>query len=642
MKQKYIEAIFYSTAGVGAMFAALIAFYFITSAFKTRVDLTAEKAFTLSAGTRHILARLDSPVTLRYYCSQQEMPPELKPYAQEIEDLLGEYKQAGKGNIRLEKYDPKPDSDAEDSARMDGVEGEPLELGGSDRVYLGLAISRSDYKVAIPTWLDLARDPARERLLEYEISRGISSVINPEKATIGVMSALPVMGEEPNPLMQRMGRQSQPAAIFVTELKKNFNVDEVPLTAARIDDNIKVLVVDHPRGITDAGQYAIDQFIMRGGKVIALLDPSAFFDDKDPQQAQMAQIGLHPSGQSSLPKLLKAWGLEMDLTKVVADASACMRGQQGNLMPGVLLVTRKGVDESDIVTGQIDSLVFPWAGAFTGKPADGLTETILAQSSTNSEMVDSITATMNGEQILKDFKATGVRYAIAVRLTGKFKTAFPEGKPAEAPASPDEPKPAPATNDTAQLKESPANTAVMLVADSDFVNDQVAFQVMRGLGGFVIAQPANGNVNLLLNAVEQLAGDNDLIAIRSRGGLNRPFTRLLDLEANAGKQEQEELKNLEAKRQETQQKISELQASKKGGIQQQLVLSSEQQAELQKYQASEAEYGKKMRLVQKTLHKDKESLETTIRVLNIGAMPALVALTGVVLSVVKRKRTAAK
>jgi ABC-type uncharacterized transport system involved in gliding motility auxiliary subunit len=634
MKEKNVEAILYSTVGIAAMFVVLIAFYVVTSPFKQRVDLTAEKAFTLSAGTRHILAKLDSPVTLRYYCSQAEMPPELKPYAQEIEDLLDEYQQAGKGKIVLEKLDPKPDSDAEDSARLNGVEGEPLEMGGSDRVYLGLSVSQLDTKVAIPSWLDLVRDPARERLLEYEVSRAISRVINPAPATIGIMSALPVMGEEANPMLQRMGQQGQPASIFVNELKRDFNVVEVPMTAAKIDDNIKVLLVDHPRGITDTGQYAIDQFIMRGGKVIALLDPSAYFD---PQHDQMEQVLGHSSGQSSLPKLLKAWGLEMDLSKVLADADASMRNpQSGSVMPAVLLVTRKGVNENDIVTGQIDTLLFPFAGAFTGKPADGLTETVLVQTSTNAEMVESIIASMNGEQILKDFKGTGARYAVALRLNGKFKTAFPEGKPAEAPPTEGEAKPAAA--DAAQLKES-TNTTVILVADTDFLADSVCFN--PDLLRLRIAQPVNGNANLLLNAVGQLAGDNDLTAIRSRGGLNRPFTVLQDLEFKASRQWQETLKGLEAKRNETQQKISALQAAKQGGAQT-FILSPEQQKELQNYQSEEAGYAKQLRQIQKNLRKDTDSLQTTIRVVNIGAMPALVALTGIVLSVVKRKRTAAK
>jgi len=633
MKEKNVEAILYSTAGVAAMFVLLIAFYVVTSSFKARVDLTAEKAYTLSAGTRHILAKLDSPVTLRYYCSQAGLPPELKPYAQEIEDLLGEYQQAGKGRILLEKYDPKPDSDAEDSARLNGVQGEPVEMGG-DRIYLGLAISQLDNKVAIPSWLDLSRNPSRERLLEYEISRAISRVINPEPATIGIMTALPVMGEAPNPMLMRMGQQAQQPAVFVSELKKDFKVDEVPMTATKIDADIKVLIVDHPRDITEAAQFAIDQFIMRGGKMIAFLDPHAFFDQK---HDQMAQVLGESSGQSSLPRLLKAWGLDMDINKVVADANSCVRFPQGT-MPTVPLVTRTGVNEDDPVTSQIDTLEFPFPGAFTGKPADGLTETVLAQSSTNAELVESITAGMNGEQILKDYKGTGVHYVFALRLTGKFKTAFPEGKPAETPPGKDEPKPA--ATDTNQLKES-TNTAVVLVADTDLLNDTVAFSV-GNLGALRIATPNNGNVNFLLNAVEQLAGDSDLIAVRSRGGLNRPFTRLQELEANAGKQWQDKLKELETLRNATQQKISELQASKQGAAQQQYILSPEQRAELQKYQAAESDYGKQLRQVQKNLRKDTDSLETRIRVLNIGAMPALVALTGIVLSLVKRKRTAAK
>jgi ABC-type uncharacterized transport system involved in gliding motility auxiliary subunit len=642
MKQKNIEAIFYSTAGIVAMFALLIAFYFVTSQFKTRIDLTAEKAYTLSAGTRHILSKLQSPVTLRYYCSQTEMPPELKPYAQEIEDLLGEYQQAGKGKIKLEKLDPKPESDAEDSARLDGIQGEPVNGMGGDNVYLGLAVCQLDEKVAIPSWLDLLRDPARERLLEYEISRAISRVVNPEPATIGIMSALPVFGEESNPMLQRMGRQGQEPAVFVNELKKDFTVMEVPLTAAKIDDKIKVLVVDHPRGISEAGQYAIDQFIMRGGKVIAFLDPSAYFD---PQHDQMEQILQHPSsGQSSLPKLLKAWGLDMDLTKVIADANASMRNpNNGTAMPGILLVTRQGINQDDIVTGQIDNLCFPFAGAFTGKPVDGLAETVLAQSTTNAELVESIIAGMNGADILKDFKPSGLRYAVALRLTGKFKTAFPEGKPAETPPpNPDEPPPPPkpAEADTNQLKESPANSVVILVADSDFVADSVAFTSVN-FGGYRVAQPNNGNINLVLNAVEQLAGDNDLISVRSRGGLNRPFTRLQELQEKAAKKWEAQRKDLETLRQATQQKINELQARKPGGIQR-FIASPEQQAELEKYQAADLENRKKLHEVEKNLVKDTDSLESTIRILNIGAMAALVALTGIVLSLVKRKRTAAK
>jgi ABC-type uncharacterized transport system involved in gliding motility auxiliary subunit len=643
MKQKNIEALFYSTVGVAAMFVAVIAFYAVTSQFKVRADLTAEKAYTLSAGTRHILSKLDSPVTLRYYCTQTEMPPELKPYAQEIEDLLNEYQQAGKGKIILKRFDPKPDSDAEDSARLDGIHGETLNGMGGDNIYLGLAVSQLDQKVTIPTWLDLLRDPSRERLLEYEISRAISRVQNPEPPTIGIMTALPVFGEMSNPMMRANRQQQQEPYVFVTELKQNFTVVDVPLASAKIDDKIKLLIVDHPRGITDAAQYAIDQYLMRGGKVIAFLDPSAYFDPVHDQMEQL--LGRPSSGQSSLPKLLKAWGLDMDSTRVVADANASMRDPSGAPRPGILLVTRKGINQDDIVTGQIDNLCFPFAGAFTGKPADGLTETILAQSSTNAELVEGIIAGMNGNDVLKDFKSTGIRYAVAIRLTGKFRTAFPDGKPGEAAPNPDEsplepPKPAPSVADTNQIRESSTNTAVILVADTDFLADPVAFTV-GNLGGYRFAQPNYGNINLLLNAVDQLASDNDLIAVRSRGGLNRPFTRLQELEDKASQQGQTKLKELQTLQNDTQQKINALQANKPGGVQR-FVPSPEQEAELKKYEKTAADYRKQLHEVEKNLAKDTDSLKTKIRIYNIGAMPALVALTGIVLSLVKHKRTAAK
>jgi ABC-type uncharacterized transport system involved in gliding motility auxiliary subunit len=252
---------------------------------------------------------------------------------------------------------------------------------------------------------------------------------------------------------------------------------------------------------------------------------------------------------------------------------------------------------------------------------------------------------MNGADILKDFKSTGVSYSIAVRLAGKFKTAFPDGKPGEPPPnlpdSPDEPpKPAVAVTDTNQLKESATNSVVILVADSDFLGDPVAFEEVN-YGPYHVLRPKCGNINLLLNAIDQLAGDNDLIAVRSRGGLNRPFTRLQELEDKASQKGEAKLKELQATQTETQQKIAQLQNSKPGGIGR-FLASPEQEAELKKYEAAAADCRKQLHQVTKDLKKDTDSLKTKIRIYNIAAMPALVAISGVVLSLIKRKKTAAK
>jgi ABC-type uncharacterized transport system involved in gliding motility auxiliary subunit len=627
MKEKNFTVFLFSSIGVAAMFVLLLAIYVIASAFPLRADLTQDKAFTLSPGTRNILAKLDSPVTIRFYCSQADMPPQLKPFAQEVEDLLGTYKQAGKGKVIIKKLDPQPDSDAEDSARLDGVQGQMAQMGG-DRIYLGLSISRADEKETIP-WMD----PSRERLLEYDVTRAISRIINSTPATVGVMSALPVFGEEPNPMMMQSGQQPAPPWVFISELKKDFTVSEVPMTATQIDPEIKVLIVYEPRDISDQAQYALDQFIMRGGKLIAFLDPSSYFDQRHDQMAEM--MG-QSAGQSSLPLLLRAWGLDMDITKVVADLNCGLHGQNGSPVPTILQLTKKQISGDDVVTGDLDNLELAFAGALTGKPADGLTESILAHSSTQSELVEGLLAVKGTEQITRDFKASGVEYPLAVRLTGKFKTAFPEGKPKEPGSTNDT-----ATGVDATVKESAATGAVILVSDTDCLNDQICVRV-QDIMGYRVAQPLNGNLNFLQSCVEQMAGDSDLISLRSRGSLNRPFTRLEELEAKAGQQWEAKLKQLQEERDSTQQKINELQAARSGNAQQQTILTPEQQTALTKYQADEAQAGKELRKVQKDLRKDTDSLQAWIRVINIGAMPALVALTGIVLAVVKRKKTAAK
>lgn len=630
MKQKNFETILYSTAGVVVMFVVLLAFYIVSSAFKDRIDLTSEKAFTLSDGTKKILGRLDAPVTIRFYSTQGDtaMPPVLRTYSQHIEDLLGEYKEAGHGKIIVKKLDPKPDSDAEDSARLDGVSGQPTSPFGGDKIYLGLVVSMADEKVAVP-WLP----PDRERLLEYDISRAISRVMNPTPPTLGVMSALPIFGGAANPMARQMGQPSQEPWAFISEIKKDFTVKEVPMTATKIDDDIKVLLVVHPRDITDATQYALDQFVLRGGKLLAFLDPHAYFDQK---HDQMAQVLGDSSGQSTLDKLLKAWGLSMDVNKVVADMTfAGHSGQGGQIMPTVLVLTQEGIDQNDVVTSQIDNLVMPFVGVFTGKPADGLKETVLLHTSKESELVDGMTASVGAEQIQKDFKSANIDYALAVELTGKFKTAFPDG----APKADDKDK-ADDQSKAAQLKESKDSPVVILVGDSDMLNDQVCVQVQEILG-YRMVRPMNGNLNLVQSFVEQLSGDSDLISLRSRASLDRPFTRLKDMQAKAGRELEQKVKELEESKAETERKISDLQSQKQGNDQK-FILSPEQQKELENYQKTVADANKELKAVRKKLAKDTDALEFWTKVANIGAMPALVAVTGVVLAMVKRKRTAAK
>src|SRR5215471_6077176 len=357
MKKKSFETILYSTLGVGAMALVLIAFNFIAGSFKERIDLTKEKAYTLSPGTKAILRKLDTPVRVRFYCTQSETAtPEtvyLKGYSKRVEDLLDEYKQIAGNKLIVEKYDPQPDSDAEDSARLDGIEGQQLSNG--EKFYLGLSVSLLDEKQAIAF---LA--PNRERLLEYDLSRAIARVVTPEKPVVGIMSPMPVFGMPANPMMMQMGQQGQEPWVLVNELKNDFNVKRVNMDVDKIDDDVKVLLVIHPRDITDKAQYAIDQFIMRGGKLIAFLDPLPLIDSKQ----QNPMLGNMPNTGSSLDKLLKSWGLSLDVSKVVADLAFKMRlaGRNGQPQdaPAFLSVTAEGINAEDIVSGQIDNVWLPF------------------------------------------------------------------------------------------------------------------------------------------------------------------------------------------------------------------------------------------------------------------------------------------
>ena len=630
--KKNFQTYFYSVLGVIALLLIVIAFNFITATMKVRVDLTKEKAYTLSPGTRAILAKLDTPVTLRfYYSSTAELTQNtlfLKTYAQRVQDLLAEYKQAAKGKLIILNYNPKPESDAEDSAQLDGVEGQMLPSG--EKFYMGISVNMLDAKETIPFLT-----PNREQMLEYDISRAISRVATPEKPVVGVMSPLPVFGTPNAAMMRQMGQQAQEPWTVIDELKGDFTVKPVEMTTDKIDDDIKVLVVIQPRGITDTAEYAIDQFIMRGGKLVAFLDGTSLVDKRNdnPMMSQM------PGGGSSLDKLINAWGLHFDSSKVVADMNYKMklmgRNGQPSEEPAFLAVTDSGINKDDIATSQIEDVWLPLSGAFTGTPAAGLKETVLLKSTKDSQLVEGIMAAMGGQNIMNDFKPSGTEFALAVRLTGKFKTAFPDGKPKET--KPDE---KPATNTVAGLKESAGDNSVVLFGDSDFIYDQFALE-KQNVFGTSLVRPLNGNLSLAQNVIEQMAGDNNLIGVRSRAVQSRPLTRIHEMEAKAEEAEQSKIKEFQDQQRETQEKISQLQQKKDQG-QQQFILSPEQQAELDKLKKSAAGINAQLRQENKKLMHDKENLEDWLEWSNILVMPGLVTLSGIGLAIFKKKRTSAK
>jgi ABC-type uncharacterized transport system involved in gliding motility auxiliary subunit len=443
-------------------------------------------------------------------------------------------------------------------------------------------------------------------------------------------------------MMQRMGQQPQEAWIVIGELQKDFTVKQVPMDSDKIDDDVKVLMVVHPKDITDKAQYAIDQFIMRGGKLVAFLDGNCVIDQRNNQNQMMAMMG---GGGSSLDKLLKAWGITFETTKVVADANFTSRFRNPNTgraeaAPAVLSMNAAGINKDDVVTSQIDSLLVPFAGTFTGTPAAGLKETVLLNSTADSQLVEGFMASMSGEQISKEFKPSGTKYAVAVRLAGKFKTAFPDGRPAEKDKEEKkdgEKKDEKKSDDT--LKESKGETAVILVGDADMLYDQFSVQVQNIFGQKIII-PRNHNLNFAQSAVEQMSGDSNLIGIRSRATMTRPFLVVQKKQAEAEAAYRDRVKKLEEDVQETQRKINELQSKKEKG--QRFILSKEQQTELENFRKKEAEAKRELKTVRKNLRQDIDSLENRVKWINIAGMPFVVAGFGVGLALYKNQRAKSK
>ena len=636
MKKKNIETILYSVGGVIALLLIIVVANFIISTFTVRADLTAEKQHTLSNGTRAILgkiSKLEEPLEIRFYCSKGENADVmLKSYGQHVEDLLNEYRRMAKGKIEIKKLDPQPDSEAEDSARADGVEPQTTQRNG-EPFYLGVAINLLDKRVTLPTLT-----PDREKLLEYDLSRAVSRVIETAKPVIGIMSGLPVFGQPANPMMMQMGQQGKDPWVFISELKQDFEVKQVELDSEKIDDDIKVLLVVYPKGITDKGQFAIDQFLMRGGKVIGFVDAFSLADSSG-QNPMMGQMG---GGSATLEKLFKAWGVQFDTTKVVADMTFTReiggRDGRAQIIPTFLFLNAEGINSEEAVTAQMDNILLPFAGTFSGTPAAGLKQTILLKSSPNAQLVEGFMASLSPDQVSKDFKSANTSYPLAIRLSGKFKTAFPDGKPESKepdPAAKDSPKPVADKKADASLKESTDQGVVVLVGDADFLGDQFSVRVQNFFGQKIIS-PFNANLILVQNLVEQMAGDSNLIGVRTRASLSRPFTRVKKMEEKAQENYRSKIKEMEGSLAETELKLGELQNKKDGN--QKFILSPEQQAEVESFRKKQTETRKELKVVRKQLRQDIDSLETRLKWANIGGMPLLVILAGMAAALWKNNR----
>jgi ABC-type uncharacterized transport system involved in gliding motility auxiliary subunit len=618
MKKQH-ETLIYSAVGLAALFLILVAINYLASQARVRADLTDGKLYTLSDGTRKILRGLPSPVKLRLYVSPGDsMPVAMRAFAGRVTDMVNEFKSVAGANLVVETYRPLPDSEEEDAAQLDGVEPQQLVTGG--QFYLGAAVSRLDRRQAIA-----AIAPQREQLLEYDLARAIARVGAAERTKIGVMSALPVMGQPMNPFT----RQGSDPWVLANELKGEFEVKEIDMAAKAIDPDINVLVVIHPRDITPETEYALDQFVLRGGRLLAFVDPYSFFD----QIPTMPGMPPQPGSSSSLPSLFKAWGVEMNPDKVLSDiVYASGAGQR--FTPTVLTLNRSAFDRDDVVMGQVETMLYPFGGAFEVKPVDGLKPTVLVKSSRNSMLVPHGDASASGDAATKSFQPSDKAYPLALRLSGTFKTAFPDGPPKPPGAEAKKPD---ATAAASQLKASKGENSVVLVADADLLHDGAAVDIQEIFGRKIVV-PSNGNLAFALGLVEQVAGGADLISLRSRAAALRPLTVVRELEANAQKQYFGKVKALEDEITRTTEKLQAMQKTGAGQAKSAEILTPEQQAELESFRKKVVETRKELKEVRKNLRQDAESLVFWTKVANIAVMPLLVAAAGLIVALVRRAR----
>jgi ABC-type uncharacterized transport system involved in gliding motility auxiliary subunit len=599
---------------------------YILSALSARVDLTAEQLYTLSPGSKAVLGKLDRKVTLKFFFSEsaKDMPPSLKTYAEQVRDLLGEYERAGNGNVTLETYDPKQDSDEEEWAVKYGIEPQQANPFGSP-IYFGLVAVCGTQEQTIPGF-----DPRMESTLEYEITRHITRAVWPERPVVGVLSAIPgVLGEQPNPMMMQRQRPSRGWIAF-SELKKDYDVREIAKDAESIDDDVKALVVVHPKDLSEKTLFAIDQFVIKGGRLIACVDPFSFKDFQASGQQQnpmMMQMG-GQGGPSTLGKLFDAWGVSFDTSKCVADdkASVQMRGRNGAVeTDATLLDLGKANIAKDVLTAGLSQLLLPYAGALEVTAKDGLAFTPILTTSTNGACLVEASMLQMGPAAIRDqIKPDGVRRTLAGRLTGTFKTAFPKGPDWKEGS----------TNAVPKVVAS-GESSVFLFADADFLADEACVQVVDTLFGQQAALRGD-NLALFANIVEQFAGREELIGLRSRGPSDRPFEVVRELRAEAEKKFRAKAEDLQKKFNETNKKLNDLLQGKHGTDRK--LISQELESAIGEARREKAKTQKELKNVRKELNADIENLGFRLKVLNICLVPLLVVLFGIVHALLRRKR----
>jgi ABC-type uncharacterized transport system involved in gliding motility auxiliary subunit len=615
--------------GVGGLIALAVLFLAVVMLSNVglrgvRLDLTQNKLYTLSKGTQQVLGDLKEPVNLYFYFSRDaaaKQSPLLMPYAARVREFLEEVSARAGGRIHLQVIDPQPFSDDEDRAAEFGLQS--LHPSG-EALYFGLAGTNStDGRSAIPTFT-----ADREEFLEYDVAKLVQELGTPKKPVIGLLSSIGVQGQF-NPQTGQMG---EPWPIY-TQLQQLFAVRTLTADLDHIDKDVDVLMLIHPKQLAPKTLYAIDQFVMRGGRVLLLVDPNAGADlsGQDPRNPLAAAMANH---SSDLQPLLTTWGVDYDATKVIGDLGRGLEVRANTSTApirhiGILGLRHGDMDPKDVVTASLESINLATVGSLAARPGAKTTfEPLLLSSDSAEPLPAQRFNALSDPAVLRDgFKSTGVRYTIAARITGPVDSAYPNGPPGDQKPAPGPP--------IAHLAKSTTPANIVVIADTDLLMDYLWVQT-RELLGQRIAQAFANNGDLIANILDNLSGSSALISVRGRASFSRPFERIEALKRQADDRLRAKAQELQTELQQTESKLTELQT--KRNDQSSLMLSPEQEAEMKRFTAEKARVRKELRETERGLDVDINRLGSRLKVINIAIAPLLVAVAGVVILSLRRRR----
>jgi ABC-type uncharacterized transport system involved in gliding motility auxiliary subunit len=617
-----------STLMLVVIFGIFFAFTMLNNALfsSARIDLTENKLYTLTLGTRDLIAEIDEPIKFRFFFSQRasEDLTALRAYARRVQELLEEYQALAGGSINLEIIDPEPFSEEEDLAAQFGLQSVPVNNAG-DELYFGLVGTNSVDDQLIISFFQ----PDKEEFLEYDISRIIHQLNSSRKPKVGLLSSLKIQGD-----IDTSTFQTTPAWVVIDQLTQQYEVVDVAMDATELPRDMQLLIIVHPKSLSDATLFAIDQFAMAGGRVLLFVDPLAEMERRPP--------GAMPTEPASDFSLLSNWGMQLRADTVLADSAAALNvgGSNGQSVRhlGILGLSAENFNSDDVSLASLESINVTTSGILdmVGRPESRID--ILIQSSENAMPMASteFQSLTDPEQLLKTFVPTGKRYTIAARISGKAVTAYPGGVDVETvPEAEAEAEvegqgqgqgQVESTRDT-QLHQAVLTGTdklnVIVVADTDILTDRLWVQVQNFFGQ-AIASPWANNGDFVLNSVDNLLGGSELISIRSRGRFSRPFTVVESLRLAAQSKYQKSADTLQRELEETEAELNEVESSQSD--QNLLALSPEQEQAITQFQDEKLRIRKQLRDVRHQLDKDIEGLGATLKLINIIVLPLLLVL----------------